>query len=477
MLLPSVRKEINSLINNYNDSVREKIDTDRAGDALLQLSGMTTLRGLFGNLEEASAILDMDRRVRSFDRGFFRAFLEERIASVRARDNLFLIIFGEGESLHALANRRIMFMEPFLSVISKMNNPHVEEVSLDKGDIDSLLNAICHFEEIEDIFIADIRLYKKFIRDFSSLYRESARVDIVGYGEISTVMRLRKTDWCTETGQSMENESRWIWKKMPPFPSREELDRYAVLYHEYRKILNDEIGIRVPAQMVRQFSHKDYYIVYAGQEKADEGDICNKLIKRFDRENSLMLYGKVMEKLHDVFLFNRDNGRITIGIDAQLSNWVLDRRGGGDAVDINDGLIYIDTSSPMIRIMGVEQINPEIFIKSAASFLRPVIRKFFLQEVLDRYYDIRLVTIDIIANLHKEKREDLIDCFIEMANNFFSETGITDKMLSRKEIDSYYSSDAFIWKFYQASRKIDRFITEKILRKKYTFRIPGKIKR
>jgi hypothetical protein len=131
----------------------------------------------------------------------------------------------------------------------------------------------------------------------------------------------------------------------------------------------------------------------------------------------------------------------------------------------------------MIKVNGAEQINTDIFIKSAASFLRPVIRIFFLKEVVDRYYDIRSVIIDIIANLHKEKRKDLIDGFIDIANNYCMINGIEIKPLTRKEIDTYYSSDAFIWKFYQAARKVDRFITEKILRKRYIFRIPGTIER
>ena len=89
----------------------------------------------------------------------------------------------------------------------------------------------------------------------------------------------------------------------------------------------------------------------------------------------------------------------------------------------------------------------------------------------------RSVIIDIIANLYKEKRPDLIDSFIVLANSFMREKGISDTPLSRTEIDAYYKSDAFIWRFFQFSRRIDKFIIEKIFRKKYHYRLPDKIER
>ena len=42
----------------------------------------------------------------------------------------------------------------------------------------------------------------------------------------------------------------------------------------------------------------------------------------------------------------------------------------------------------------------------------------FLQEVLDRYYDVRSIIVDCIAKFHKEKVSGLIGHFIPMANNF-----------------------------------------------------------
>lgn len=276
----------------------------------------------------------------------------------------------------------------------------------------------------------------------------------------------------------IKDESRWIWKKMPPFPDIEGVEIFERLYTEYRSILTEKIGIEIPQQIVRHFRHDKYFTVYAGQEKVKSESICNVLIKNYDEQNAGKIMKMILKVLNQVYSFNRADSRILIGIDAQLSNWALvsDHKSNGTVHD-DDRILYVDTSSPMIRIDGIEQINTEIFIKSAASFLRPIIRIFFLKEVVDRYYDIRSVIIDIIANLHKEKREDLIDSFIDITNSYCISHHLDIAPLNRKEIDAYYSSDAFIWKFYQSARKIDRFITENILRKKYVFRIPGAIER
>ena len=99
--------------------------------------------------------------------------------------------------------------------------------------------------------------------------------------------------------------------------------------------------------------------------------------------------------------------------------------------------------------------------------------------MLDRYYDFHLVVVDLIANFFKEGRAEYIPRMIETANHFFA-TEIPEfnvEPITEKEVTKYYKSDAFIWRFYLAARKTDRFITEKILGKKYEFRLPEKVKR
>ena len=128
----------------------------------------------------------------------------------------------------------------------------------------------------------------------------------------------------------------------------------------------------------------------------------------------------------------------------------------------------------MVRINGEHQINAEVFLRAAPPVLRTILKKMFLQEILDRYFDFRLVVIDLIANLFKEKRSDAIPKLVEIASNFFKERDI--EPLTYEEVKKYYSSDASIWSLYLNSRKIHRLFN-KIAGRRYEYFLPEKIER
>jgi hypothetical protein len=132
-----------------------------------------------------------------------------------------------------------------------------------------------------------------------------------------------------------------------------------------------------------------------------------------------------------------------------------------------------------MRIHGIEQIEADLFLRSAPSFLIWLIKAFFLQGVLDRYYNFHLVVVDLIANLYKEQRPDLIPSFINAANAFFEHDSahLGPKPITSQEVKSYYREDAFIFGLFLALRKLDRLITTRILRKPYPYILPGKITR
>lgn len=472
----STSNEVRYLRDNFNTI------WDRTGDLLylkdpaLSPRGREIIRGLLGDADSARVILNCNRGFAGLDRELITDFFRLHVSSRGAQKNLVSILFEGEDSLVNLARRQIPYFEQYMPTMEKFSGGDLAALPLSPGDLENMVHFLSRLDIIQQNLYIDVCRYKEFERDFFRLYRENIKVDVVGYGEISTVMQLNKNRHIRP--DIVENESKWIWKKMPPFPTMDEVKRYMKLYDEYRRILTESISIMVPLQITRYFRHDDFYQVYAGQERVKSESICNILIKELDEANANRLLRIILRKLSDVYAFNTRSGAISIGIDAQLSNWALEVKNlTVPAVNGDEEIIYIDTSSPMIRLNGTEQINPEIFIKSAASFLRPVIRRFFLKQVLDRYYDMRSVAIDILANLHKEKRADLINSFIKTTNEFFAVEKIDADEISRKEIDAYYSNDAFIWKFYQASRKLDRFLTEKIARKRYMFRIPEKIER
>jgi hypothetical protein len=141
-------------------------------------------------------------------------------------------------------------------------------------------------------------------------------------------------------------------------------------------------------------------------------------------------------------------------------------------------LVYLDTSTPLTCKDGQEQLDPELFLRSAPSFLVWILRLFFLDDVLTRYYDFRKVCIDLIANFYKEQRPELIPDLVATINDFFSPQiqGGVFEPFTVKEIKAYYQEDAWIWRLYLAFRKIDRSL-QGLIGKFYPYILPGAIKR
>lgn len=286
--------------------------------------------------------------------------------------------------------------------------------------------------------------------------RSSIPADIVGYGEISAIFQIQKDDTC-------------VFKRLPLFQEQSKAADYERMYHEYSDLLVSA-GLSLPRHDTRIIAVPDRPVsLYIIQEKFDGENLCNHLIQHSDTAFSLSLIEKILSRISMIWTFNRNAAPETeLAIDGQLSNWVYIKQPDTDA------LFYIDTSTPLYRKAGIEQQDPELMLQSAPSFLRWIIRLFFLQDVMTRYYDPKLVYIDLVANLYKEQRPDLIDAVLPLVNRYLPD-GISP--VTRKEIDRYYREDKIIWRLFLAFRKIDRFLTTKIFRKRYEFILPGKIKR
>jgi hypothetical protein len=316
----------------------------------------------------------------------------------------------------------------------------------------------------------DAGLLERFEAGLDPLNPDLSKIPakIIGYGEMSTIFIIN------HPGQ--ENIA---YKRMPIFQSQDEMETYESLFTEYSIGLRN-IGINIPeSALARVIPDKGNSVIYGAQERLSAASIGNALIQRLDEKSVRLLFLCVLRELQKVFRCNRERPSLTFGIDGQISNWAMKDYQEGKPVTEKTELFYIDTGTPLIHKDGIEQLNPELFLRSTPSFLVWLIRLFFLEEVVTRYYDFRKVTIDFIANFYKEQRPQFIPMLIETANNFFTgecvQFGIAP--LTAKEIVSYYKEDAMIWRLYLAFRKMDRFLQLKILRKPYAYILPGKIKR
>jgi len=317
-----------------------------------------------------------------------------------------------------------------------------------------------------------VDLLQEFERGLDPVNPENSKIPchVLGYGEISTVFDIQ-----AEGFQGL------AFKRMCAFQTIEELQGYLATYIEYNRRLESVIGLHLPPHGYVSFERDSGYpVFYIVQKKLAPGSISSKALPHLSPQEAVTLFQAVLGELNKVWKYNYRQPDSRVGIDGQLSNWAIEEfdpyhPGLGDEIS----LFYIDTSTPICTLDGVEQMDPELFLRSAPPYLVWILRLLFLQDVMTRYYDPRKVIIDIIANFYKEQKPELIPSMVTSANDFIANQGsdLNLQPITEKEVKSYYQEDKIIWSMYLSMRQFDRSIRKKILHRDYPYILPGKIQR
>jgi hypothetical protein len=340
----------------------------------------------------------------------------------------------------------------------------------------------------------DREFLQKLENTLDTLHPERGKIPlkVIGFGEISLVFEI-------------VNDPLGViaFKRLPIFDSVAQVEHHIEIYTKYNELFRD-LGINMPdfgaVWVYRQPSKKKTaqpqekakgskadspseptpITLYCAQHKLPSASICNRVIHEVPEEDVKRLVQALLRETKKVWDYNLAYPENAIGMDTQISNWALiDYDPAAPRVPDNPQLFYLDTSTPLFRVNNVEQIEGKLFLTSAPGFLRWTLDGSVLSGVINRYYDWKLTTIDIIANFYKEQLPERIPGLIEVANDFFTKEAPEHKIpqITREELDKYYKSDKRIWSVFQALRRLDRWIKTKIRRMNYDFYLPGRIKR
>ncbi len=290
----------------------------------------------------------------------------------------------------------------------------------------------------------------------SNLSESEIPAVILGFGEISTIFQIG-------------TDQNWAYKRMPLFKTPLAAETYADNYRTYCKHLRSA-GLKLPEDKIEIVALPNRPVVlYLIQRQLPPEWFAHHLIQNMTPDSIAVVGQRLAGEINKVWWYNQSNQlAVEIALDGQISNWVFEDG------DIEQGrILYIDTSTPLFRLAGIEQLDPELLLQSTPGFLRWIIRTLFLKDVMNRYYNQRQVLIDLAANLYKEQRPDLIEPLLVIINSACE----LSAALTTKEINSYYQEDRIIWTVFLAFRRFDRWLTQTIFHGRYDFILPGKIKR
>ena len=151
-----------------------------------------------------------------------------------------------------------------------------------------------------------------------------------------------------------------------------------------------------------------------------------------------------------------------VGIDPHVTNWLV--RG--------DELVYIDLSTPLLRDdRGQERLETELFLGSLPWLLRGPVKRFFLRDLLDRFYDRRRVFLELLSGLHQERLGHMVPAYLERIGH------LVTPALAEREIWRHHRADVRLFRALQRLRRLDRFWQRQIRRRHYPYLLPRPARR
>jgi hypothetical protein len=263
-------------------------------------------------------------------------------------------------------------------------------------------------------------------------------LDVLGYGEISTVLRADGVDGP-------------VAAKRLPAMTGEQLSAYKEILARYLDDLRAR-GVRPVDSVVFSVGSDPFtpYCVQALQPLLLVDELRTADSETIDRR---------VEQLVGIVVGAVDGW---LGLDGQISNWAVN----------GDEPLYVDVTTPLLRdASGRDELDTDLFIASLPWALQGSVRRFLLDEILSHYYDPRAVLLDMAGNLVKERLAQVMEPLLRATNGAVSPPITTDEAMK------YYRTDARMWELLQYLRQADRWWQKTARHRMYPFLLPGEIDR
>ncbi len=280
---------------------------------------------------------------------------------------------------------------------------------------------------------------------------------VLGWGEISTVAEiagLQITGWrhpATDAPMAV------VYKKMPAFLDRTEAETFVRYYYEYNRVLRDEVDIAVPHFEARITEPAPGQVfIFVVQERVDPASVGHEILRTISVRAAERLYAGILAEYAKLFRYNRQRASdgYRLGLDGQIPNWAVSGYGGDPgALTGAEPLIYLDTNVPMIRVGGRDVVSTDMYFQALPGAARWLIKRLKIdQEVMDRYFQVRVIMLDFLGNLMVRHRADLVPPLVEMSNEALAGPFAAGEFepFTLEEVEKYYRSDVATWRFWRS---------------------------
>jgi hypothetical protein len=304
-----------------------------------------------------------------------------------------------------------------------------------------------------------VTLEGEFQQDDPSRHTRLRRV-LIEAGEISQVLELQGLGVCCWRHPRDGSPMPVVYKKMPAFLQRTGAEAYIEHYREYNRLLRDEVGIAVPHFDARIVERETQVIIYVVQERVEPASVCHVILRDIEPAAAERLFGGILREFSKLYGYNRSRAAedFQIGLDGQVPNWaVASYSGQPNALTGEERLLYLDTNVPMIRIAGRDVVSTDMYFQALPGVARGLIKRMGLDtEVMDRYYQVRLIILDFLGNILVRGRPDLVPRFVEMSNELLAGPFATDALppFTVEEVEAYYRRDVFIWRIWRSLKVV-----------------------
>ena len=270
-------------------------------------------------------------------------------------------------------------------------------------------------------------------------------LEVIGYGEISSVVR-----WDGESGPVAA-------KRLPVYQSDAARGSHRDLMVEYIGVLGERGVDVLPTDFLEFGEPERSSVLYTVQSLIPADRLAVDVLRSATPEEGEALLRQI------ITLSAAVAGEPWLGLDVQLSNWVL----------VDEKLWYLDISTPFMRDLatGLSRLETSVFVASLPWLLRWPVQRFMAEDIVAEYFDLRTTVINAIANLRKERLAKWMERAIGIANE------VVDEAITLEEVNHYYKKDQRLWAILQWLRRADRWWQLKVRRRPYAVVLPGRIDR